>query len=110
MLMVSTSNSLADNVTSQWSPYFQTDSEQTYQVFLSDCFNAGSKACPLREPTDKTASDIEARIDLFTQKLVTKPLQISGTDPGYVTAGAIRSKSNDVLFGTTASSAFERHR
>ncbi|KAJ7621033.1 TAP-like protein-domain-containing protein [Roridomyces roridus] len=69
-----------------------TDSEKTYQLFLTECFNAGSTLCPLRIQEDKSAQDIELRIDNFVSKLQAQPMRVANvTSPGYLTSGGVLS-------------------
>ncbi|KAJ7434499.1 hypothetical protein B0H11DRAFT_2296253 [Mycena galericulata] len=69
-----------------------TDSEKTYQLFLSECFDAGSEYCALRTADDTSAQDIEKRIDDFISRVQAKPMRvIDYTSPGYITSGGVRS-------------------
>ncbi|KAJ7720275.1 alpha/beta-hydrolase [Mycena maculata] len=69
-----------------------TDSEKTYQLFLTECFNAGPEYCPLCKPEDASAQDIEQRIDDFVATLQEQPMRVANyTSPGYLTSGGVRS-------------------
>ncbi|KAF7304324.1 hypothetical protein HMN09_00834200 [Mycena chlorophos] len=71
---------------------FLTDSEKTYQLFLSECFSAGPKHCALTKQTDVSPSDIGSRIDAYIDRLQAQPIRVTNyTRPGYLTSGAIRS-------------------
>ncbi|KAJ6557737.1 TAP-like protein-domain-containing protein [Mycena capillaripes] len=68
-----------------------TDSENTYQFFLSECFKAGRDYCALSDPEDKSPRDIEKRIDDFIDMLQLQPLRVTNyTRPGYLTSGGVR--------------------
>ncbi|KAJ7213052.1 hypothetical protein GGX14DRAFT_564097 [Mycena pura] len=67
---------------------FLTDSEKTYQLYLSECFKAGPEHCALSNPEDESLKDIEKRIDDFIDKLQLQPLRLTNyTRPGYLTSG-----------------------
>ncbi|KAJ7143677.1 hypothetical protein C8R44DRAFT_758636 [Mycena epipterygia] len=69
-----------------------TDSEKTYQFFLTECFDAGPNYCALANPNDTSAADIERRIDDFIDRLQAQPMQVTNyTRPGYLTSGGVRS-------------------
>ncbi|KAJ7473466.1 hypothetical protein FB451DRAFT_292804 [Mycena latifolia] len=63
-----------------------TDSEKTYQLYLSECFDAGPNYCALSNNEDKSAKEIEKRIDDFVDRLQEQPMRvINYTRPGYLT-------------------------
>ncbi|KAJ7771216.1 hypothetical protein B0H14DRAFT_2966566 [Mycena olivaceomarginata] len=69
-----------------------TDSEKTYQLYLSECFKAGPNHCALSKPEDESPEDIEKRIDDLVDKLQLQPLRVTNyTRPGYLTSGGVRS-------------------
>ncbi|KAJ7694838.1 hypothetical protein B0H17DRAFT_456421 [Mycena rosella] len=69
-----------------------TDSEKTYQLYLTECFNAGPDHCALSNAGDKSAKDIEKRIDDFVDGLQEQPMRVTNyTRPGYLTSGGVRS-------------------
>ncbi|KAJ6461039.1 TAP-like protein-domain-containing protein [Mycena sanguinolenta] len=69
-----------------------TDSEKTYQFFLSECFKAGPDRCALCNPEDKSSKDIEKRIDDLNDRLQLQPLRVTNyTRPGFFTSGGVRS-------------------
>ncbi|KAJ7434498.1 hypothetical protein B0H11DRAFT_2296252 [Mycena galericulata] len=69
-----------------------TDSEKTYQLFLSECFDAGSEYCALRTADDTSVQDIEKRIDDFISRVQAQPMRVDDyTSPGYITSGGVRS-------------------
>ncbi|KAJ6570019.1 hypothetical protein B0H10DRAFT_2108868 [Mycena sp. CBHHK59/15] len=71
---------------------FLTDSEKTYQLYLSDCAKAGPRHCALSNAGDTGPQDIEDRIDAFIDKLQDQPMMVSNyTRPGYLTSGGVRS-------------------
>ncbi|KAJ7080576.1 TAP-like protein-domain-containing protein [Mycena belliarum] len=75
-----------------------TDSENTYQFYLTDCFNAGPAHCALASVQDSSAKDIEARIDAFVDRLQAQPLRVTNyTRPGYLTSGGVRSSLFNAL-------------
>ncbi|KAJ6459409.1 TAP-like protein-domain-containing protein [Mycena vulgaris] len=68
------------------------DSEKTYQLYLSECFNAGPAHCVLANAADSSAQDIETRIDAFIDHLQAQPMRvINYPRPGYLTSGGVRS-------------------
>ncbi|KAJ7148751.1 TAP-like protein-domain-containing protein [Mycena crocata] len=75
-----------------------TDSEKTYQLYLSDCFEAGPKYCALTDPGDKGPESIEQRIDNFIAQLEAHPMRVTNyVRPGYLTSGGVRSSFFNVL-------------
>ncbi|KAK7052459.1 hypothetical protein R3P38DRAFT_2860456 [Favolaschia claudopus] len=69
-----------------------TDSEKTYQLYLSECFEAGPEHCPLTHMEDKSAKDIEKRVDDFIDRVEAQPLRgVKYSRPGYLTSGGVRS-------------------
>ncbi|KAJ7729753.1 hypothetical protein B0H16DRAFT_1586232 [Mycena metata] len=69
-----------------------TDSEKTYQLYLSECFKAGPEHCALSNPGDESPKDIEKRIDDFVDKLQIQPMRVTNyIRPGYLTSGGVRS-------------------
>ncbi|KAF7368853.1 hypothetical protein MVEN_00210800 [Mycena venus] len=69
-----------------------TDSEKTYQLYLSECFKAGPDHCALSNTEDESPKGIEKRIDDFIDKLQLQPLRLTNyTRPGYLTSGGVRS-------------------
>ncbi|KAJ7171173.1 TAP-like protein-domain-containing protein [Mycena filopes] len=68
-----------------------TDSEKTYQLYLSECFNVGQEHCALSNPGDTSPKDIEKRIDDFIDGLQSQPMRVTNyTRPGYLTSGGVR--------------------
>ncbi|KAJ7248287.1 TAP-like protein-domain-containing protein [Mycena haematopus] len=69
-----------------------TDSEKTYQFYLSECFKAGRDHCALSNSDDESPKDIEKRIDDLVDRLQLQPLRVTNyTRPGYLTSGGVRS-------------------
>ncbi|KAJ7062044.1 TAP-like protein-domain-containing protein [Mycena amicta] len=56
---------------------FLTDSEKTYQLFLTECFKAGPQHCALAKDGDKSPSDIGGRIDDFIDRLQRQPIHVT---------------------------------
>ncbi|KAJ7020170.1 alpha/beta-hydrolase [Mycena alexandri] len=69
-----------------------TDSEKTYQLYLSECFKAGPEHCALSAAGDESPKHIEKRIDDFVDKLQLQPMRVTNySRPGYLTSGGVRS-------------------
>ncbi|KAJ7146355.1 hypothetical protein C8R44DRAFT_864127 [Mycena epipterygia] len=77
---------------------FLTDSEKTYQLYLTECFNAGPDHCALSNLEDTSPADIEQRINDFIDRLQVQPMRvINHPRPGYLTSGGVRSTFFNML-------------
>ncbi|KAJ7171065.1 hypothetical protein C8R46DRAFT_1087578 [Mycena filopes] len=75
-----------------------TDSEKTYQLYLSECFKAGPEHCALTNAADESPADIETRIDDFIDRIQQQPLRVTNYPrPGYLTSGGVRSSFFNTL-------------
>ncbi|TDL21518.1 hypothetical protein BD410DRAFT_829026 [Rickenella mellea] len=66
--------------------------EDTYQIFLNSCSQAGPDLCALAKFAGENPGKIERRIDQFLDKLYDEPLSVPhARRPGVLTAGGVRA-------------------
>ncbi|KIJ55468.1 hypothetical protein M422DRAFT_24044 [Sphaerobolus stellatus SS14] len=71
----------------QWLGY----TEDTYQLFLSQCSDVGPTVCPLAHSVGEDPHNIDARIEEFFDKLTDKPMPVpNAINPGILTSGAAK--------------------
>ncbi|TFY72293.1 hypothetical protein EVG20_g726 [Dentipellis fragilis] len=69
-----------------------SSAEDTYQLFLSGCSEAGPSQCPLVEYTNEDPNAIQRRLENWMESLFDKPLAVNNsTRPGILTEGQARS-------------------
>ncbi|KAJ7923407.1 hypothetical protein B0H13DRAFT_2316597 [Mycena leptocephala] len=75
----------------KWPINWLASTEKTYRFYLKTCSQAGPEACPLTRYTEEPYKEIEARLELFFDKLAVAPLPVPfGVRPGFLTSGAAR--------------------
>jgi hypothetical protein len=66
---------------------------------MTDGMQAGPEACPLAQYTDERYEEIEARIELFFDRLAVAPLPVPfAVRPGFLTSGAARGNISSISF------------
>lgn len=66
---------------------------------MSQCFTAGPRTCALAQPSDKSPSDIEKRIDTFIDHLQEHPQSVlHGPRKALLTSGTVRREFSIVSF------------
>ncbi|KAJ7441618.1 hypothetical protein B0H11DRAFT_2095722 [Mycena galericulata] len=76
----------------KWPRNWLASSEKTYRFYLETCSRAGPDACPLAEYLDEPYEDIEARLEIYFDRLAVAPLPVPfAFRPGFLTSGAARA-------------------
>ncbi|KAI0634190.1 TAP-like protein-domain-containing protein [Trametes polyzona] len=75
----------------KWERYWQSSTDTTYEIFLSDCSKAGPSQCALAKSAHDTPDDILARVETFLEEIYYKPLAVPHARvPGILTNGRAR--------------------
>ncbi|CAA7270028.1 unnamed protein product [Cyclocybe aegerita] len=75
----------------KWASNWLASSEETYEIFLKDCSEAGPSLCPLAQHENEPTADIEERIEAFLDDLSVNPLPVPhARRPGVLTSGSVR--------------------
>ncbi|KAI0634191.1 TAP-like protein-domain-containing protein [Trametes polyzona] len=74
-----------------WERGFTVDTDQAYELFMSECAKAGPSQCPLAKVANETGKDVLNRVENFVNELYYTPLAVpDATLPGILTNGRAR--------------------